>query len=81
VKQASNNTFYRALWDNAPQSLPGCRDGPGGSCSGVGLERYVKERQAMFEGFSQRCGTDYKNTTDVLGIYGAATHGSSVGKV
>ncbi|RYC62398.1 hypothetical protein CHU98_g3820 [Xylaria longipes] len=61
--------YYRVLVNNAPQPLPDCADGPGTSCSRSGFERYVQDRVEMFQGFSEKCGVDYDNSTDVLSIY------------
>lgn len=61
--------YYRVLVNNAPQPLPGCEDGPGTSCSRQGFDEYLKERVALFDGFSKKCGVDYDNSTDILSIY------------
>lgn len=61
--------YYRALVNQNPQPLPACTDGPGASCSRAGFVRFMEQRQEMFAGFSQRCGNDYLDSTDVLGIY------------
>ncbi|RSL90983.1 hypothetical protein CEP51_000452 [Fusarium floridanum] len=61
--------YYRVLVNSAPQPLPDCVDGPGTSCSRKGFEDYVQDRVDMFTGFSDKCGVDYKNTTDILSIY------------
>lgn len=62
--------YYRVLVNQSPQVLPGCVDGPGYSCSRVGWVQMMEERGTMFGGYSEKCGVDYKNSTDVLGIYG-----------
>ncbi|KAK0625404.1 histidine acid phosphatase [Bombardia bombarda] len=61
--------YYRVLVNSAPQELPDCDDGPGTSCSRAGFEGYVQGRAALFGGFSDKCGVDYGNSTDVLTIY------------
>ncbi|KAF1353917.1 histidine phosphatase superfamily [Delphinella strobiligena] len=61
--------YYRVLVNQSPQLLPGCVDGPGFSCSRRGFEMFVKSRGEEFGGFSDKCGVDYSNSTDVLGIY------------
>ncbi|KAJ3549104.1 hypothetical protein NM208_g673 [Fusarium decemcellulare] len=61
--------YYRVLVNSAPQPLTDCNDGPGTTCSRKGFEDYVQERVDLFTGFSDKCGVDYKNTTDVLTIY------------
>ncbi|KAF2972460.1 hypothetical protein GQX73_g1096 [Xylaria multiplex] len=61
--------YYRVLVNSAPQPLPDCADGPGTSCSRSGFERYIQDRVGMFQGFSEKCGVDYDNSTDVLSIY------------
>lgn len=80
VRASSNDTFYRALWNNAPQQLPGCHNGPAGSCSAGAMATYLQQRTAMFSGFSERCGVEYGNSTDVLSIYTVPGNGSSVRK-
>lgn len=62
--------YYRVLVNQSPQLLPGCTDGPGYSCSRIGWQRMIEERGTMFGGYSEKCGVEYKNSTDVLGIYG-----------
>ncbi|KAI3329594.1 histidine acid phosphatase [Ustulina deusta] len=61
--------YYRVLVNSAPQPLPGCADGPGTSCSRNGFERYIQDRVDTFHGFSEKCGVDNDNSTDVLSIY------------
>ena len=61
--------YYRVLVNQSPQLLPGCVDGPGFSCSRSGFEKFVQERGEMFGDFSNKCGVDYDNSTDVIGIY------------
>ncbi|KAI1313733.1 histidine phosphatase superfamily [Xylaria venustula] len=61
--------YYRVLINSAPQPLPDCADGPGTSCSRNGFEKYIQDRVDMFQGFSEKCGVDYDNSTDVLSIY------------
>ena len=61
--------YYRVLVNSAPQDLPDCGDGPGTTCSREGFETYVQNRASMFGGFSDKCGVDYDNSTDVLTIY------------
>lgn len=65
----TSGEYYRVLVNQSPQSLPGCSDGPGESCSSSGFTDFVQERGAMFGGYSQKCGTDYSNSTDTLSIY------------
>ncbi|KAI1134823.1 histidine acid phosphatase [Hypoxylon sp. FL0543] len=74
--------YYRVLVNSAPQPLPNCADGPGTTCTRAGFEKYVQERADMFHGFSERCGVDYKNSTDTLTIYTdpGVGNGTAVGK-
>ncbi|KAI0468304.1 histidine acid phosphatase [Xylaria cf. heliscus] len=74
--------YYRVLVNNAPQPLPDCADGPGTTCSRSGFERYVQDRVDMFQGFSENCGVNYDNSTDVLSIYTdlRSGNGTLVGK-
>ncbi|KAK0725275.1 histidine acid phosphatase [Lasiosphaeris hirsuta] len=76
----SDGEYYRALVNNAPQELPDCFDGPGTSCSRDGFESYLQARVALFDGFSDRCGVNYDNSTDVLTIYADPAVGTAVGK-
>ena len=61
--------YYRVLVNQSPQLLPGCADGPGFSCSRSGFEKVIEARGELFGGFSDACGVDYNNSTDVLSIY------------
>ncbi|TQN66559.1 Acid phosphatase PHO1 [Colletotrichum shisoi] len=74
--------FYRVLVNSAPQPLAACADGPGTSCSRDGFTRYLRERVDRFSGFSEKCGVEYDNSTDVLSIYTDASvgNGTVVGK-
>ncbi|KAK6227623.1 histidine acid phosphatase [Colletotrichum tabaci] len=74
--------FYRVLVNSAPQPLAGCADGPGTSCSRDGFSKYLQERVDKFSGFSEKCGVEYDNSTDVLSIYTDASvgNGTVVGK-
>ncbi|KAI3320429.1 histidine acid phosphatase [Xylariaceae sp. AK1471] len=74
--------YYRVLVNSAPQPLPDCADGPGTSCSRSGFEQYLQDRVDMFQGYSEKCGVDYKNSTDTLSIYTdlASGNGTFVGK-
>ncbi|KAM7207926.1 putative histidine acid protein [Naviculisporaceae sp. PSN 640] len=74
--------YYRVLVNSAPQELPYCNDGPGTTCSRDGFSAYVQERAAMFGGFSEKCGVEYDNSTDVLTIYTDPKfgNGTKVGK-
>ncbi|KAI1642477.1 phosphoglycerate mutase-like protein [Daldinia loculata] len=74
--------YYRILVNSAPQPLPNCADGPGTTCSRAGFEQYLEERVDMFQGFSERCGVDNGNSTDILSIYTDAGvgNGTAVGK-
>ncbi|OTA62094.1 histidine acid phosphatase [Hypoxylon sp. EC38] len=74
--------YYRVLVNSAPQPLPNCADGPGTTCTRAGFEKYVQERVDMFQGFSERCGVDYRNSTDILTIYTdpGVGNGTAVGK-
>ena len=61
--------YYRVLVNSAPQFLPNCVDGPATTCSRQGFQQYVQARGDMFAGFSDKCGVDYDNSTDILSIY------------
>jgi hypothetical protein len=64
--------FYRVLVNQSPQSLSGCVDGPGQSCSRSGFEQYLNQRADMFSGFSKKCGVEVSNATDTLSIYSSS---------
>ncbi|KAK0648723.1 histidine phosphatase superfamily [Cercophora newfieldiana] len=74
--------YYRALVNNAPQQLPGCRDGPGTSCSHSSFDAYLQDRVSMFSGFSDKCGVADDDAPEVLTIYTdpAVGNGTLVGK-
>lgn len=74
--------YYRALVNSAPQPLPGCADGPGTTCSRGAFSGYLQERLDKFSGFSEKCGVEYSNSTDILSIYTDASvgNGTTVGK-
>lgn len=76
--------YYRVLVNNAPQQLPDCGDGPGTTCSRATFDTWVQDREALFGGYSEKCGTagEYDNSTDVLTFYtdGSKGNGSFVGK-
>ncbi|KAF5591449.1 acid phosphatase [Fusarium pseudocircinatum] len=61
--------YYRVLVNSAPQALPSCEDGPGTSCTRKSFEEYVQDRVEKFTGFSEKCGVEYDNSTDILSIY------------
>jgi hypothetical protein len=60
--------YVRVLVNQNPQPLA-CADGPGESCSSTAFQAYVEERGAMFGGYTEKCGPDYTNSTDILSIY------------
>jgi len=68
-EESTTGEYYRVLVNRSPQLLPGCVDGPGYSCSRSGFEGLLAERAEMFSGYGEKCGVDYKNSTDVLGIF------------
>ncbi|KAI1842327.1 hypothetical protein JX265_009746 [Neoarthrinium moseri] len=74
--------YYRVLVNSAPQPLSACTDGPGTTCSRSGFESYVQERVNLFSGFSEKCGVDYDNSTDVMSLYtdSSVGNGTVVGK-
>ncbi|ETI24625.1 hypothetical protein G647_03994 [Cladophialophora carrionii CBS 160.54] len=77
-----DSTYYRVLVNDAPQTLPGCSDGPDESCSSSGLTDWLVERAAVFAGYSAACNTssEYKNSTDQVTFYQNSDNGSFVGK-
>ncbi|KAI8166324.1 Acid phosphatase PHO1 [Colletotrichum sp. SAR 10_70] len=74
--------YYRVLVNSSPQPLPDCADGPGTTCSRSGFETYIQDRVERFTGFSEKCGVEYDNSTDVMSIYQdqSVGNGTTVGK-
>jgi acid phosphatase len=64
--------YVRVLVNQSPQQLPGCADGPGESCSASAFSQFVQTRGDMFGGYTEKCQPAYKNSTDVLSIYGTS---------
>lgn len=79
-ENSTDHTFYRALVNQSPQTLPGCFDGPSESCSSAGLQQYLSQRTAMFQGFSQKCNVTYSNSTDAVTFYQNNNNGTMVGR-
>ncbi|OAQ82886.1 repressible acid phosphatase [Purpureocillium lilacinum] len=77
---ASASTHYRVLVNRSPQVLPGCFDGPGQSCSADGLQKFLRQREGLFGGYSEICGNTYKNSTDAVTFYTNSNNGTTVGK-
>lgn len=61
--------YYRVLVNKSPQLLQGCTDGPGESCSKDSFQKFIQEKGQRFSGFSEKCGVEYKNSTNTLSIY------------
>jgi len=78
----SDGDYYRVLVNNAPQQLPNCGGGPGTSCPRSGFESYIRDRETLFNGYSEKCGVKYGNSTDTLSIYTDPNvgNGAAVGK-
>lgn len=79
-ENSTDNTFYRVLVNQSPQTLPGCFDGPLESCSSSGLQQYLNERAALFQGYSEKCGVDYSNSTNDVTFYTDSNNGTMVSK-
>lgn len=47
--------YVRVMVNGAPQQLPACHDGPGGSCSLDDFEAFVKERVELYKDFDGAC--------------------------
>ncbi|TVY86394.1 Thiamine-repressible acid phosphatase [Lachnellula willkommii] len=62
-------TYYRVLVNDAPQSLNGCSDGPGESCGDSDMGSWLNARAEVVGEYGAACMPDYKNSTNVLGIY------------
>ena len=74
------STFYRVVVNDAPQTLPGCFDGPAESCSESGLQELLSSRAVMFSGFSQACNVSNSNSTDFVSFYNDSNNGTTVSK-
>ena len=61
--------YWRVLVNNSPQSLDGCSDGPGESCTDSNLDSWLAERADIVGRYGEVCKVDYGNSTDVLSIY------------
>jgi len=79
-KNATDPMYYRVLVNRSPQTLPDCHDGPLGSCSAAGFERFVQSRGQMFQDFDTACEVDYHNSTNVVSFYSSSNNGTAVGK-
>ncbi|KAK6434973.1 hypothetical protein LTR95_008841 [Oleoguttula sp. CCFEE 5521] len=77
---ATDPMYYRVLVNRSPQTLPSCYDGPAESCSAKGMETFLQGRTEVVGEYSERCGVDYSNSTDVLSIYTANDMGEAVGR-
>lgn len=76
----ADTDYYRVLVNRVPLTLPDCYDGPQESCSREKIQGYVRERAGVVGEFSEVCGVDYQNSTDVLSIYTRNLTGQTVGK-
>lgn len=74
------STFYRVLVNDAPQTLPGCFDGPAESCSETGLQKFLSSRAVMFDGYSEKCNVSYSNSTNIVSFYNDSNNGTTVSK-
>jgi acid phosphatase len=79
-ENATDSTYYRILVNDSPQTLPDCFDGPLESCSAGGLKDFVQKRAAVVGTYTEKCGVDYNNSTNVLSIYSQNTTGKAVGR-
>lgn len=73
-------TYYRVLLNRSPQTLPGCFDGPGQSCSAAGMQKFLQIRGDMFGAYSDICGNTYQNSTDTVTFYTNSNNGTTVSK-
>ncbi|KAK6437680.1 hypothetical protein LTR95_006124 [Oleoguttula sp. CCFEE 5521] len=78
-ENTTDPTYYRVLVNRSPQTLPSCYDGPAESCSAKGMETFLRGRTEVVGEYSERCGVDYSNSTDVLSIYTANVTGKASG--
>lgn len=62
-------TYYRVLVNDSSQGLSGCRDGPGETCSGNDVTRWLGVRAEVAGDYNTVCRVDYGNGTDILSIY------------
>ncbi|PSN70322.1 phosphoglycerate mutase-like protein [Corynespora cassiicola Philippines] len=64
--------YFRVLVNRSPHQLPYCISGPGASCPREDFQQWVQDRGELFGGFTENCEPEYKNSTDVLTIYGSS---------
>ncbi|CAF1361036.1 unnamed protein product [Didymodactylos carnosus] len=69
VSVTHNGSFVRVLINSAPNPLPHCASGPGGSCPLRHYMDYIQQRHALYGNFSKACGVRYKKPTNMLSIY------------
>lgn len=62
-------TYYRVLVNDSPQTLDGCRSGPGESCLSDDVGSWLSGRAEVVGDYGTICQVDYKNSTDILSIY------------
>ncbi|GAA5899056.1 hypothetical protein JCM8208_002988 [Rhodotorula glutinis] len=54
----SRKDYVRVLVNGAPQPLPSCHDGPGGTCRLADFEKFVRQRTDEFSDFEGACKKD-----------------------
>lgn len=64
-----NGSFVRILLNSVPTPVPGCMNGPSGSCSLKKYQDYVKHRYELFDDFSKACEIRKKDVADVLKFF------------
>ncbi|RAL00140.1 putative histidine acid phosphatase [Aspergillus ibericus CBS 121593] len=63
----TEGVYYRVLVNEAVKPVPGCRDGPGESCSGDQFGQFVQEREQRYGDFGAMCGNS--SAVGELSIY------------
>lgn len=62
-------TYYRALLNNNPLSIPDCHDGPGESCKESSIMKWLTKRAKIVGDFDTTCRVNYKDSSNILTIY------------
>jgi hypothetical protein len=64
-----NGSFVRILVNSLPRPLPGCSQGPDGSCPLQLFTDYIHQRYLQYKNFSKACQIDQNNTSDHLTFF------------
>jgi acid phosphatase len=59
-----NGSFVRIIVNSIPKPLPGCSNGPGGSCPLSQYNNYINRRNGLYKNFSKACHVHSNSTND-----------------